>query len=360
MRWGSNKYSWNGQWSGTRSEIDGEMKNGFGGVTNFNYSSKHFGVFGHYDYFNSTFKNSDIGFFGNRNDKTNFGFGFNAGQPDPQRHFRSVAVFANAFLQYNGDWLELDESFFAGGEIEFLNYWGVFAGTGRARQTYDDRDTRGGPPIVKPAARWIDMFVSTDSRRRYRMTLGNFFWNNEAGGSNRSHRLNVTLQPRPALQATLGVEYTRGLDAAQWIENVDATGDGVEDHIYGTLKRNVVSITARTTYAFTRDMTLEVYMQPFVAAGDYTNIRRFSRPKTFEFEPVVYDDNPDFNDKSLRSNVVFRWEYRRGSTLYLVWNVSNSDDSRPGVFSAFRDLRSGFGAGGTQVFMVKFNYWLGL
>jgi hypothetical protein len=40
--------------------------------------------------------------------------------------------------------------------------------------------------------------------------------------------------------------------------------------------------------------------------------------------------------------------------------VSNSDDTRPGVFSAFRDLRSGFGSGGTQVLMVKFNYWLGL
>ena len=83
-------------------------------------------------------------------------------------------------------------------------------------------------------------------------------------------------------------------------------------------------------------------------------------PKSFDFEPVTIDDNPDFNSKSLRSNTVFRWEYRRGSTLYLVWNVSNSDDGRPGVFSTFRDLRTGFGAAGTQVLMVKFSYWLGL
>ena len=56
------------------------MKNGFGGVTNFNYSSKHFGVFGHYDYFNSTFKNSDLGFFGSRNNKTQVNGGFNRQQ----------------------------------------------------------------------------------------------------------------------------------------------------------------------------------------------------------------------------------------------------------------------------------------
>ena len=119
-------------------------------------------------------------------------------------------------------------------------------------------------------------------------------------------------------------------------------------------------MTARGTYAFTRDMTLEVYLQPFVAVGDYFNIRKLAKPKSFEFEPVEIDDNPDFNTKSLRSNVVFRWEYRRGSTLYLVYNVSNSDDARPGQFSAFRDLRTGFGAAGTQVLMVKFSYWLGL
>ena len=359
LRWGSNKYNWSGQWSGTRSAIDGVMETGFGGITNFNYSSKHVGFFGHYDYFNDTFKNNDIGFFFSRNNKTNVSGGFNLSQPDPQKRFRNAALFANFNLTYNGDWLELDEGFFVGGEVEFLNYWNVFLGTGRARQTYDDLDTRGGPPIVKPAAWWFDAFVGTDSRKKYRLNAGNFFWHNEEGGSNRGHNINLTLQPRPALQATIGVNYTAGLDSAQWIENTDVTGDGIEDHIYGTLKRNVVSITARSTYAFTRDMTLEVYLQPFVAVGDYTDIRRFVTPKTYEFEPVTYLENPDFNDKSLRSNVVFRWEYRRGSTLYLVWNVSNSDDSRPGAFSAFRDLRSGFGASGTQVVMVKFNYWLG-
>jgi hypothetical protein len=81
---------------------------------------------------------------------------------------------------------------------------------------------------------------------------------------------------------------------------------------------------------------------------------------TYTFEPVTIEDNPDFNTKSFRSNVVFRWEYRRGSSLYLVYNVSNASNERPGVFSAFRDLRSGFNAAGTQVLMVKLSYWLGL
>jgi Domain of unknown function (DUF5916)/Carbohydrate family 9 binding domain-like len=360
LRWNENKYNWNGQWSGTRSAIDGEMKTGFGGVTNLNYNSKHLNVFGHYDYFNSTFKNNDLGFFSNRNNKTQVSGGFNVGNPDPGKVFRRINLNTSYFTQYNGDWLPLDKSYFVGTDGQLLNYWNYFVGTGYFWQTYDDLDTRGGPPIVKPAGWWLDSFVGTDSRKRIRLSGDAHFSSNTEGGYNRNYNISLNMQPRPQVQMTISTSITDGHDAAQWIQNEDVTGDGVTDYIYGELDRNVVSMTARGTYAFTRDMTLEVYLQPFVAVGDYFNIRRLAQPMSFEFEPVTIDNNPDFNNKSLRSNVVFRWEYRRGSTLYLVYNVSNSEQSRPGEFSPLRDLQSGFRAAGTQVLMVKFNYWLGL
>jgi len=360
LRWSQNKFNWNGQWSGTRSAISGEMQNGFGGVTNFNYNSKHLGIFGHYDYFNSTFKNNDLGFFFSRNNKTQVNGGINLNQPDPTTHFRSKNYNAGYFTQYNGDGLLLDSNFFNGVNLQFLNYWSIFFGGGYAWQSFDDLDTRGGPPIVKPATWFIDSFLGSDSRKKIRLSMDAHFNGNVEGGSNNNANINLTIQPRPQVQLNISTGITDGHDVAQWIQNEDVTGDGVTDYIYGELNRNVVNVTARGTYAFTRDMTLEVYLQPFVAVGDYYNIRRLAAPMSFEFEPVTISNNPDFNNKSLRSNVVFRWEYRRGSTLYLVYNVSNSEQSRPGEFSAFRDLGSGFRAAGTQVLMVKFNYWLGL
>jgi hypothetical protein len=360
IRWDQNKYNWNGQWSTTRSAIDGEMKNGFGGVTNFNYSSKHVGMFGHYDYFNSTFKNSDLGFFGNRNNKSQVNVGLNLFQPDPTKYTRNINYNVGYFTQWNGDNLLLDSNYFNGVSAQFRNYWDMFIGGGQTLQSYDDLDTRGGPPIVKPKGWFIDSQVGTDSRKKVRFSTDAHWFGNGDGGFSNNFNFNVQYQPKPAAQIRISAGVTDAHDRAQWIESEDVTGDGVTDYVYGELDRNVLSMTARGTYAFTRDMTLEVYLQPFVAVGDYTNIRRLARPKSFEFEPVTIDDNPDFNSKSLRSNIVFRWEYRRGSTLYLVYNVSNSDDSRPGAFSALRDLRTGFGAAGTQVLMVKFNYWLGL
>jgi hypothetical protein len=360
LRWDRNKYTWNGQWAGTRTAINGEMENGFGGVTNFNYNSKHFGTYGHFDYFNATFKNTDLGFFGGRNNKKQIFGGTNIGNPDPGTVLRSFNWNTNFFTQYNNDGLRLDQSLFTGVEGQFLNYWSVFVGGGRSRDAYDDLDTRGGPPIVKLGAWFVDSYIGTDSRKRIRLSADGHFSGNREGGFNRNYNVRFDYQPKPQVQMTISTGITDGHDVAQWIQNEDVTGDGVTDYIYGELDRNVVSMTARGTYAFTRDMTLEVYLQPFVAVGDYYNIRRLARPLSFEFEPVTIDNNPDFNNKSFRSNVVFRWEYRRGSTLYLVYNVSNSEQSRPGEFSPIRDLGTGFRAAGTQVLMVKFNYWLGL
>src|SRR4029450_7164586 len=108
------------------------------------------------------------------------------------------------------------------------------------------------------------------------------------------------------LQANVRANYTRAEDSAQWIDNTDADGDGEEDHVYGRLRRNVVNISARGTYAFSRDMTLEVFLQPCVAAGDYFNIGKLAQPSSFIFTPVTLEDDPDFNRKSLRGNVVLR------------------------------------------------------
>jgi hypothetical protein len=73
---------------------------------------------------------------------------------------------------------------------------------------------------------------------------------------------------------------------------------------------------------------------------------------------VVRAEDADFNRKSLRGNVVLRWEFRRGSSLYLVWDVSQLDETTPARFSSWRDLRGAFGAPANHVLMMKFAYWL--
>ncbi|MGC9341202.1 MAG: DUF5916 domain-containing protein, partial [Bacteroidales bacterium] len=69
--------------------------------------------------------------------------------------------------------------------------------------------------------------------------------------------------------------------------------------------------------------------------------------------------NPDFSFLQYRYNVVFRWEYNPGSTLYLVWSHDRSDYQREyNPIDGFMDDM--FGLKGNNVFMVKFNYWFAL
>ena len=99
-------------------------------------------------------------------------------------------------------------------------------------------------------------------------------------------------------------------------------------------------------------------MQPFVAVGDYSDLRKLALPYSYLFSPVTISYDPDFNTKSLRGNVVLRWEYVRGSTLFVVWDLSQADYSRPGVFRPWSDIGTAFGAEATHTLMVKVSYWI--
>ena len=103
-----------------------------------------------------------------------------------------------------------------------------------------------------------------------RVLRNRFF--NDAGTGGGTYSPYFSLQPSDRLQTSVSMNYNYARDPAQWIQNSDTDGDGVIDHVYGTLDRDVVDVTVRTTYAFTRDLTVQTYLQPFVAVGDYSNI----------------------------------------------------------------------------------------
>ncbi|MGE0812861.1 MAG: DUF5916 domain-containing protein [Vicinamibacterales bacterium] len=359
-RWASNKAQWTGLALGTYAPVDGRQQSGLAAVSNLSYDAKHIGLFSHVDRVTPTFRNSDLGFLGARVDRTNVNVSVSVRQPDPRGIFRSQGVFLFGQRSWNQDRLVFDSGLSGGIDLVFRNFSGLFVQAGHDFRRLDDLDSRGGPPIVKPGGWQTFLGLRSDSRKTWQVFLNNNLRTDEAGTNMRSTNLTLRVQPTGRLQVSVAGSYDRGHDAAQWIENTDATGDGETDHVYGRLERHVVSLTGRGTFAFTRDMTLEAYLQPFVAVGDYTDIRRLARPSSFDFAPVTLADNPDFNTKSLRSNVVFRWEYKRGSTFYAVWNLSAADEARPGVFSAGRDLADAFRGRGTHVFILKLTYWLGL
>ena len=76
------------------------------------------------------------------------------------------------------------------------------------------------------------------------------------------------------------------------------------------------------------------------------------------YTPFAYADDPNFNVKSFRTTNVLRWEYKPGSTLFVVWQQARENDAIPGGFRFGRDMHDVFGVAPTNVFLIKLAYWL--
>jgi hypothetical protein len=364
IRWDRNRWQWNGQWAGTnapRVARSTEQVSGFGGVSNLTFNVKNWNANAHVHYFSDNFRVADLGFFRTRTGEQQLSAGGGYSDPDPGRFLRSWNIGGN-FGRSRVHALTVGEWINVFGGLQLLNFWGVFGGIGYGPAVHDDLDTRGGPPILRPETHWANLSLNSDPRRRWNWFVNWFGNDNTSAGHDWGIDQGLDLRPSPRVQLALSAGYNTGLNRMQWVTNQDVTGDGATDYVYSTLESDVVNITLRGSAAVNRDLTLEAFLQPFVAVGDYTDFKRLAAPNTHDFTPIDGSriEDPDFNSKSLRGTFVLRWEYIRGSTIFLAWNLTGSDEQRPGLFQPMRDIRGVFGAPIDNRVMLKANYWFSL
>ena len=122
--------------------------------------------------------------------------------------------------------------------------------------------------------------------------------------------------------------------------------------------------SASNRYSFTTQLSLQLFVQPFVTTGDYGLIKELVGEKSYSFAPFDgLEENPDFENGSMRSNLVLRWEYRPGSTLFLVWQQSRDrefEEIDGPEFEPLSGIGKSFTDDGDSIFLVKFNRWFGL
>jgi hypothetical protein len=136
-------------------------------------------------------------------------------------------------------------------------------------------------------------------------------------------------------------------------------------YVFGHMHQTTVSMTERLNYTMTPRLSLQLYAQPFVSAGDYSAFRQLADPRNLaygqRYSPYAYDivanGDPNFNVKSFRTTNVLRWEYRPGSALFVVWQQARENDVVPGGFQLARDVSGIFGVPPKNVFLVKLSYW---
>jgi hypothetical protein len=229
---------------------------------------------------------------------------------------------------------------------------------------YSDRETRGGPPAPIPIGQNWWIWLETDARKWYQ--INPYFETGDTwDGYYNSYSLWLTLHPRSNIEFSGGPSYYHGWDVSRWLTYLEDEEGNRTDDIFGEQEMEQFNMTIRATYTFTKNLTLQVYAQPFMAAVDYKNFKKLVPPDDFEYvDETVYDEEeeqPDFKWKSFNSNLVLRWEYRPGSTLFLVW-TQNRDIWNQGVgnFRFRRDWDDMFDTVPGNTFLIKLNYWWSL
>ena len=252
---------------------------------------------------------------------------------------------------------------------QFKNYWDYGLYIGRNLESFSDDDiSRGGVLIKNPPGWWNSVRLSTDSRKQIRLRLNPAFgWNDDRKSYSYDVNLSLLFRPASNIELSVGPSYGYWVNNAQWVEQIEENINGQlkKHYIYGELTSRTLDFTTRVNISFTPTLSLQFYVQPFITIGDYTNFKELVKPKSYQFKPYPLNENRDFHRRSLRGNTVLRWEFRPGSTLFLVWSqsreaalesVRESDiDFRP----LYR-LGSTFTDTGKNIFFIKCRYWFGM
>jgi hypothetical protein len=140
-----------------------------------------------------------------------------------------------------------------------------------------------------------------------------------------------------------------------------ATATFASRYVFAFVDESNWSMPLRFSYAFTPDLTLELYGEPFIASGRFYNHGELAAPGRTDLVPYTGATpilDLDFNLASFRSNAVLRWEWRPGSTLFLVWQQNRASETSRGRLVRIGELFDGLTADGDTFFAVKVSYWL--
>lgn len=307
---------------------------------------------------------------------------------EPFGIFRSLNL---NFNQWSGWDFSVTRLYLGGninGNAQFKNYWSVGCGINRAAANLNRSELRGGPAIRFPGD-W-NTWVSIESDNRKKIIASAFMFNNW-GDLDHSQMieasLGITYRPMNILSVSLAPGYSERRRNLQYVETISLNHEN--RYLIGTLQSEILSANLRIDFSITPDLTVQFWGQPFLFAGKYSAFKQITDPLAedynnrfylFSGDEIIYredDDeydfdnnrdgfvdysieNPDFNFFEFRSNLVVRWEYLPGSSVYLVWSQGRSGSNESGEFNfnnSFDDLWSVIPH---NVFLIKASFRISL
>ncbi len=310
-------------------------------------------------------------------------------QWEPKSFYRNYSVGMDVYMTNDFGGNILSKGVEYNGNIGFKNYWSVWMNGNVVSDGLSNNLLRGGPMIKTPGSTWLSGGFSTDNRSKFQIsTYGNI--NNGFDNSSWSTYVGQTYSYRPVKYVSMSFEpgISKSFHECQYVTNEDY--NGVDRYVFASIHQRTINASFRMNVNITPDMIVQYWGQPFISSGDYNDFKYITDPMADKYDDRFsvypadniieredgYDidenldgvvdysfDNPDFHVREFLSNLMFRWEYNPGSTVYLVWCQSRNYYECSGDMDYFSNLGDLFNRDHSfphNVFLVKFSYRIGL
>ena len=343
----------------------------------------HYGVGG--DVRSPGFEANDLGFHSGADYVIQFAF-LNYRREQPSKHFSNWRINVNEYgvSDFEGNLVGVGGN--VNGGFQLSSFWGGFAGVFYDQNVLDTGALRGGPALAVDPTYGAFFGLNSDGRKDLSFSAGVDMARTPSDGSRRvGVDASVSAQIRSNVELSLDAFGAFRQNGTQY---VDAPVDAMDapQYLFATLEQRELSLTLRGSWTFTPDLSLQVYAQPFLSVGAYRQYKRATDTRAEDIadrfavfaptdlmpgdETLGFDedhdgvsdfviDTPDYNYRALRSTVVLRWQYRPGSSAFLIWSQARESSTLDRTLRLGRDLGDLFAADGGHVIMVKVNYWFG-
>lgn len=295
--------------------------------------------------------------------------------------FRSFRVNFNQSTSWDFGGVNTKKDLEINSNFEFKNFWSGGGGVYLRSYAISNADLRGGPAVTYPGRYEYWVWLNSDTRKKFSLEVnpwwGFGFDNNE---KNKGVELNFVYRPSNAWNISLSPSISSNTDKMQYVTTVDDNNQ--DKYIIARIDQTTYDMSLRMTYMVTPNLSVQYWGQPFAASGSYSEFKKVTKPdaenyenrftvvnstRDFENEEQAIDENsdgttdytiddPDFNFAQFRSNMVIRWEYIPGSTLFVVW-TQNRSESPTTDRHTFSHLYEGlFDKKPHNVFLLKYTY----
>ncbi len=242
--------------------------------------------------------------------------------------------------------------------------------------------TRGGP-LMETADLWgamVEYNSDWSANNQYTFYIeGN---QNSIKGWDFISFAKFTLKTLGRLEFSVEPVFMSSVNPRQYVSTISNAGGSTygERYVFSEIKRYTLLTRFRLNFAFTSDLTVEYYAEPFVSNGNYSHFGELKTAGTNDLKyygeegtNIFYDgkmywvedgesnfgfSNPDFHILSFRSNLVLRWEYIPGSTIYLVWQQNKSGFENIAGKVDLNTMMDSYTAKGVNSITLKVSYWL--